>query len=96
MVSKADRKMEVKEKKEVISLDEYRESIRKTMLEEVQQSIDAELGKAALELREEQSKAIGIIVQEQKAAIRHIVEEEKQSIWERAEKLKQSIWKMGI
>jgi len=96
MVSKADRKTEGKEKKEVVSLDEYRENVRKTMLDEVQQSIDADLAKAALELREEQSKAIEIIVQEQKAAIRQIVEEEKQSIWEKAEKLEQSIWKMGI
>ena len=96
MVSKTVRKTEGKENKEVVSTDEYRENVRKTMLDEVQKSIDEELAKATLELREEQRKAIEIIIQEQKAAIRQIVDEEKQSIWERAENLKQSIMKMGI
>ena len=97
MVFKIGRKKETKEnKEEVINQDGYRENVKNVLQDDLQKAIEAELGKAALELREEQRKAIEAIAEEQKAAIRQIVEEEKQSIWERAEKLKQSLLKMSI
>lgn len=78
------------------SLEEYRENIRKIMVDEVRRALDEEIQKAAQELQEEQRKAIRHILDEHKAAIRQVVDEEKRSIWEKAEMLRQSILKMGL
>lgn len=78
------------------NIDEYRESIRRLMLDEVRKIVDEEIQKASQELIEEQRKAIRYILDEHKAAIRQVVEEEKKSIWEKAEMLRQSILKMGL
>jgi hypothetical protein len=95
MDATADRKKDTKIAS-VVSIDEYRENIRRLMLDEVRKIVDEEMQKASQELLEEQRKAIRYILDEHKAAIRQVVEEEKKSIWEKAEMLRQSILKMGL
>jgi DNA anti-recombination protein RmuC len=77
-------------------MSEYRESIRKGIDQQLQNSLTEEIQKAVRELGEEQRKAIQQIVEEHKAAIRQVVEEEKKSIWDRADLLRQSILKFGL
>ncbi len=91
-----DRKKDIKGAVAAASIDEYRENIRRLMLDEVRKIVDEEMQKASQELLEEQRKAIRYILDEHKAAIRQVVEEEKKSIWEKAEMLRQSILKMGL
>jgi hypothetical protein len=78
------------------NMDEYRENIRRLMLEELRKALDEEIQKGAQELMEEQRKAIRQILEEHKAAIHQVVDEEKKSIWEKAELLRQSILKFGL
>jgi hypothetical protein len=78
------------------NMDEYRQNIRRLMLEELRKALDEEIQKGAQELMEEQRKAIRQILEEHKAAIRQVVDEEKTSIWEKAELLRQSILKLGL
>jgi hypothetical protein len=53
-----DRKKDNRVSTANIGLDEYRENVRKLMLDEVRKVIDEEIQKAAQELLEEQRKAI--------------------------------------
>jgi ClpP class serine protease len=96
MDTTADRKKDNKGAVAGVSIDEYRENIRRLMMDEVRKIVDEEMQKASQELLEEQRKAIRFILDEHKAAIRQVVEEEKKSIWEKAEMLRQSILKMGL
>jgi hypothetical protein len=96
MDSKIDRKKDNKTDYPDTNLDEYRENVRRVMLDVVRKIIDDEMQKAGQELLEEQRNAIRLISEEQKAAIRQVVEEEKKSIWEKAEMLRNSISKMGL
>ncbi len=96
MDTTAERKKDAKTGTVATTLGEYRESVRKLMLDEVRRVVDEEIQKAAQELMEEQKKAIRQILEEHKAAIRQVVEEEKKSIWEKAELMRQSILKMGL
>jgi uncharacterized membrane protein len=78
------------------NIDEYRESIRKLINDEIKSALEEEMKKAAQELMEEQRKAVRQILDEHKTAIRQIVEEEKKEIWEKAEALRKSILKVGL
>jgi hypothetical protein len=78
------------------SIDEYRDSIRKLINDEIKSTLEEEMKKAAQELMEEQRKAVRQIMDEHRSAIRQIVEEEKKEIWEKAEALRRSILKVGL
>ena len=78
------------------NIDEYRESIRKLINDEIKNTLEEEMKKAAQELMEEQKKAVRQILEEHRAAIRQIVEEEKKEIWEKADALRKSILKVGL
>ena len=80
----------------VSDVDEYRESVRKMIDDEIKNTLDEELRKAAQELIEEQKRAITEIVEEHESAIKQVVEEEKKEIWAKAEALRKSILKLGL
>ena len=86
--------MEDKTDKIVSDVDEYRESVRKLIDDEVKNALDEELRKAAQELIEEQKRAITEIVEEHRSAIKQVVEEEKKEIWAKAKALRKSIQKI--
>ena len=75
--------------------DDYRETIRTIIDNEVQKAVNAEIQRAAQELIEEHKKATQQIMDEYRSIIHEIVEEEKRSIGEKAEQLRRSILKIG-
>ena len=77
-------------------VDEYRESVRNLIDDELKNALGEEMRKATQELIEEQRRVITQIVEEHKSAIRQVVEEKKEEIRAEAEALRASILKLGL
>ena len=96
MESKVRRNPDSGQPTAVDDIAEYREAVRKQLNDEVKNTIDLEMQKAARELMEENKNATKKIIEEYRAVIRQVVDEEKDEIWKKAEALKKSILKFGL
>jgi len=96
MESTIEQKNGHKDTPQLVDTNEYRESIKRLIGEEVKNALEDEIRKASQELMEEQRQAVHQVVEELKQAIKQVVDEEKKSIWEKADALRNSIIKFGL